>query len=102
MVRYLYFIIVALLVRYVWKLIGQWTAEELRRRVGEARAHRGESEPRTLYKGVMVRDPVCGLHVPESRALTEQRSGETIYFCSETCRQSFLADASRGSSRARA
>ena len=36
----------------------------------------------------MVRDPVCGTFVVQSRALTADSGGETAWFCSEECRRS--------------
>jgi YHS domain-containing protein len=35
----------------------------------------------------LVRDPVCGMFVTPSKALTATAHGETTYFCSEACRQ---------------
>jgi uncharacterized membrane protein YraQ (UPF0718 family)/YHS domain-containing protein len=35
-------------------------------------------------------DPVCGMTVDRSSALTAQRDGHTHYFCSEHCRATFL------------
>jgi YHS domain-containing protein len=33
----------------------------------------------------MVRDPVCGTFVVQSRALTATAGGETAWFCSNEC-----------------
>lgn len=35
-------------------------------------------------------DPVCGMPVPEERAVVVDRDGERFWFCSEFCRQQFL------------
>lgn len=46
----------------------------------------------TVAKGeLMVRDPVCGTFVVQSRALSARGKDGAQYFCSETCRQSFLS-----------
>lgn len=37
----------------------------------------------------LVRDPVCGIFVVPSQALTAVAEGETKYFCSEKCRAEF-------------
>jgi YHS domain-containing protein len=37
----------------------------------------------------LVRDPVCGTHIPTSAALTLASNGTTHYFCSEACRERF-------------
>ena len=40
-------------------------------------------------------DPVCGMKVDRRTALTETVAGETFYFCSENCVQSFGRDPTR-------
>jgi YHS domain-containing protein len=35
----------------------------------------------------LVRDPVCGVYVTPSKAITERSGVGTAYFCSEKCRQ---------------
>jgi len=40
---------------------------------------------------VMARDPVCGTFVVPSSALTARGNSGTVYFCSDRCRQAFLA-----------
>jgi YHS domain-containing protein len=37
----------------------------------------------------MVRDPACGVYIPEQGALVEHRDGRTYHFCSEACREIF-------------
>jgi P-type Cu+ transporter len=39
----------------------------------------------------MAKDPICGMTVDESTALCADRDDQTFYFCSEHCRQEFLA-----------
>lgn len=38
-----------------------------------------------------AKDPICGMVVPKATALSARRSGRTYYFCSQGCRQTFLA-----------
>jgi Cu+-exporting ATPase len=41
----------------------------------------------------MVTDPVCGMRIdPDDAAATVERDGQTVYFCSEACRDAFVAD----------
>jgi uncharacterized protein len=35
----------------------------------------------------LVKDPVCGVFVPRTKALTSGAGDQTVYFCSEKCRQ---------------
>jgi YHS domain-containing protein len=39
----------------------------------------------------MVLDEVCKVYIPKERAKSLQSGGETRYFCSDECRQKFLA-----------
>ncbi|MGH7453567.1 MAG: heavy metal-binding domain-containing protein, partial [bacterium] len=39
----------------------------------------------------MAKDPICGMTVDEAASLRAERDGQTFYFCSEHCRQKFLA-----------
>lgn len=40
----------------------------------------------------MVRDPICGTFVVQSRALTAARGGQSAWFCSEDCRRRWHAE----------
>ncbi len=40
----------------------------------------------------MRRDPVCNMEVDETTAVTVEHGGEAFYFCSEGCRDKFLAE----------
>ena len=40
-------------------------------------------------------DPVCGMKVDRSRAVTKDLAGQTFYFCSEHCLGAFEADPDR-------
>jgi YHS domain-containing protein len=47
--------------------------------------------PTAEQPGVLVQDPVCGTFIDRSRALAARdRTGQTVYFCSETCRRKSL------------
>ena len=79
MVRLLQFLAFILLLRFVWRAVVRLTGEpEVSRVRGGA-----PGERKTIYRGQMVRDPVCGVYIPEQGSLVERRSGETYHFC--TC-----------------
>jgi len=42
----------------------------------------------------MAIDPICGMTVDESTAISAERDGNTFYFCCEHCRNKFLGTAS--------
>lgn len=52
--------------------------------------YRRDGDTRPSVK--LVRDPVCGMFVTPSKALTATAAGETMYFCSETCRRKWAAE----------
>jgi Cu+-exporting ATPase len=39
----------------------------------------------------MAKDPICGMTVDAASALPAERDGQTYYFCSDHCRQTFLS-----------
>ncbi|MEP6960569.1 MAG: YHS domain-containing protein [Acidobacteriota bacterium] len=43
-----------------------------------------------------TKDPICGMTVSEATAIHEERDGKTYYFCSDGCRQRFLATSAGG------
>jgi YHS domain-containing protein len=87
LVRWLYWLVIALLMRMVWRSF-------FRGALAEPRGGATGTDPMPMvHKGLMVRDPVCGLHIPESRALVEVRGGERVHFCSEACRASYRSSA---------
>ena len=54
-------------------------------------AAKGEP-PRKVQSGVkLVRDPVCGTFVAPGSALSLTTGGTTRYFCSEKCRNEYIA-----------
>lgn len=40
----------------------------------------------------LMEDPVCGVYVPKSQALSAKKDGATYYFCSQDCMDKFLLD----------
>jgi len=43
-----------------------------------------------------VKDPVCGMMIrPQDAVATEDHEGQTFYFCSEGCHQTFVNDPHR-------
>ena len=60
---------------------------------------KGPSQSREISPTPLVHDPVCGLYVDRDRALVAKSpSGEPVYFCSQTCRDKYLAPPSPESS----
>lgn len=74
-------LLVLLLIRVLWRLIGGVIAG-----IADTRRRQGE-------RVQLVRDPICGTYVVPARALPLTAAGITEYFCSERCREQFLARA---------
>jgi YHS domain-containing protein len=81
--RLLKFLFWVLLVSTVVKLLGRLVSASRTRRAPGGRA--ASAEPRKL----LVKDPVCGMHMAEELALPLQADGDVLYFCSEGCRSKY-------------
>jgi YHS domain-containing protein len=90
----------ARIVRFLfWLLIVSWGVRLLRRIVGgmlrnnevpapqTADASAGIPAPGTARR--LVRDPVCGMHVDETRSIPFREGGELLHFCSPACRDAY-------------
>ena len=72
-------LLVLLIIRAVWRLLGGVIQGAMS--VGPLDSKQG---------GVaLVRDPVCGTYIVPSRALSAQAGDDVAYFCSEKCRAAF-------------
>jgi uncharacterized protein len=83
MLRLILFVLLAVFVaRALWRLLDG---------IVEG-ASRGASRSRAPARGVsMVRDPVCGTFVLPSSAVTLTDGRARLYFCSDSCRDKYLA-----------
>lgn len=75
----LIFILLVLLLRFIARLLRGVMQ-------GASSAPRGQGRRGASSPVKMVADPVCGTFVVPGKALTLARGGETMYFCSEQCR----------------
>jgi YHS domain-containing protein len=84
MLKYLFWVIivssgVAILKKVVGRMAGGASTPETPREV-----------PNNAVNHRLVRDPVCGVHVAEGRALAVKQGGEILHFCSAECRDKYL------------
>jgi len=88
------------IVRFLfWLLVLSWGLRLLRRIVGGMLRNDQASTPETTdsAKGTpapsaarrLVRDPVCGMHVDETRSIPLRDGGELLHFCSPACRDAY-------------
>ncbi len=78
---FLILLLVLFLARAVWRLLSG-VVQGASAGGATPRGHRPASPPAVK----MVRDPVCGTYVVPGKALELARGRETLYFCSEKCR----------------
>lgn len=77
---------ILLVIRLLMKFVGG-----IMRGLAGAPAAGRASTPQPRVGGRLVRDPHCGTHIPETRALRLGTGDKTVYFCSETCRERWAA-----------
>jgi YHS domain-containing protein len=85
----LFFIVIRLIWRFLAGLIDGLTPGGARSRdAGSGQGGRAarDGKPASVP---LVRDPVCGKYIVQSRALTGGRGDQVQYFCSEQCRDEF-------------
>jgi uncharacterized protein len=41
---------------------------------------------------VMIKDPQCGIYFARRDAVVAQEESQTLYFCSETCKEKYQAE----------
>jgi hypothetical protein len=85
-VRYLFWVIVA-----VWgmRLLRWIFGVALRNASPVAGSSRAPEMPHQNRR--LVRDPVCGTHVAELLSIPLREGSETVHFCSEQCREKYMA-----------
>jgi hypothetical protein len=87
-IRFLFWIVV---VTWGFRLAGRFLSRMLQsgqpEPLGSARDLRAHTS-----KGahVLVRDPVCGVHISEGLAIPLHENGELLHFCSPACRDTYL------------
>jgi YHS domain-containing protein len=85
-----------------WLLVLSWGVRLLRRVVGGMLRDQTGPAPQTTdgSAGIsapaaarrLVRDPVCGMHVDETRSIPLREDGELLHFCSPACRDAYAAN----------
>lgn len=78
------YLLIALAIWALYRLLRRWLSGP---KPGASPDLRGEQEAIE----VMVADPQCGTYLPRHEALRVMVEGQERYFCSEACRDAFLA-----------
>ncbi len=85
-----YILISLLLLTFIRSVIGL-IMKAMSELMGTAAAPAGPQAKSAPQGGELKRDPVCGTYVPETTAVTLKVRGETLYFCSASCRDKYKA-----------
>jgi YHS domain-containing protein len=86
----------------IWLVVLFWTVAMLRRAVAWmlrgflSSPTRSQSAPANQQPVAssrrLVRDPVCGVHITEDRAIPLRVRGEVVHFCSPACRDQYASN----------
>jgi YHS domain-containing protein len=90
-IRFLFWVMI-----FSWgfRLIGRWLSNWLRSDPRQEPAEPASDLHTPQAARLLVRDPVCGVHLAEVLAIPLRENGEVLHFCSPACRDTYL-----GSSR---
>ncbi len=96
--------LLARIVRFLfWLLILSWGLRLLRRFVGGMLRNDAVAGPLAADDSVgipsasrrLVRDPVCGMHVDETRSIPFRDGGGLVHFCSAACRDAYAVNSKK-------
>jgi YHS domain-containing protein len=86
----------------IWLVVLCWTVAMLRRAVAWmlrgflSSPTRGQGPPTNQQPVTssrrLVRDPVCGVHIAENRAIPLRVGAEVVHFCSVACRDQYAGN----------
>lgn len=55
------------------------------------RGPKTSNEPGMQIDDIMVKDPFCDVYFPRKSGVSLRIKGETLYFCSQECKDKYLA-----------
>jgi YHS domain-containing protein len=84
-IRFLFWIVIfSWGFRLIGRLISNWLQGSPPQEPSERDAHTPQAAR------LLVRDPVCGVHLAEVLAIPLRENGELLHFCSPACRDTYL------------
>ncbi|MBI4445168.1 MAG: YHS domain-containing protein [Acidobacteria bacterium] len=84
MTRFLLFLLFLILLRFILSRI--FGAPRVIRSGWRSTYRRG---PTRTIEGKTFKDPQCGIYVAQNLAVPLRHKGETLYFCSDQCKEAF-------------
>lgn len=82
------FLLYALLILFLLRAVLRFL-RGINQGVSSSEGAQGATRPASPSAVKMERDPICGTYVVPGKALELTRGRETMYFCSETCRDKY-------------
>ena len=79
-------IVLAIAIFILYKLFGN----ELRKRLNSEKEENNKEREEKIAKGLMVKDPICGVYVDVGSNISVRDGDAVHYFCSYECRDVFL------------
>lgn len=86
-IRFLFWVVI---VSWGFRLIGRFLSNSLQRSSPQEPANPVGDQHTPPAARLLVRDPVCGVHLAEVLAIPLRENGEVLHFCSPACRDTYL------------
>jgi uncharacterized protein len=83
------YLLIVLAVWFLYRLLRRWMTGGRGGSLGGAPGAKGRAAAEVM--DVMVQDPQCGIYLPRHEGLRVQTGGGEHFFCSEACRDAYLA-----------
>ena len=77
-------LILLLIIYLVYKTVKRWMIDQEKNDINYPLGKRGDDKD-----DVMIKDPQCGVYFPKREGIGLKVDGETVYFCSEKCRDDY-------------
>jgi len=76
----------------IFLLVGYFALKTIKGIFGQGTSARMEANGRRSEEidDLMVKDPNCQTYIPRRDAVQAEQNGETYYFCSRECRDTYL------------
>lgn len=87
------YLLIAMAVWFLYRLLRRWMAGSQGGAGGRTPGAKGQAAGEIM--DVMVQDPQCGIYLPRHEALRVQTGAGERFFCSEACRDAYLAGGQR-------
>jgi hypothetical protein len=91
LIRFLFWIVV---VSWGFRIVSRFISRLLQTAPASEPLDAARNPAKAQGARLLVRDPICGVHIAEVLAIPLRENGELLHFCSLACRDSYL-----GSSR---